>query len=629
MKGERQAHEVAAGERSHRILGVEITGGGYLNGVALELSPRLNCTIGPRGSGKTTLNELLAHALLPGDDPARQALVAANLRGGTVRVRVETRGGARYVVEREATGEARVLEEDGRPARVTLAHVFDVEAYSQSEIEAIAQDRPAQLRLIDRFVGPELRALHDELDAALRELRVSAADCQALTGELAQLQSGVAELGAVQDQLRVARTRGGATSAPFQEAVALKSLREREVRAFEALERHLAAQRAALDEVVRLAAAPDEGVPPPVTRGPNGPVFDGALSALDRCRADARAGAAAIRAALDQGAERLAGHRARLREAHEEQELRYREVADRHAAERGRAQERLALERRLTELEGRQRQLEERRARLVDTLVRRRALTARVQQARERRAALRQAVAADLTARLAPEIRVQVDVLHDNTAYREVLARAFHRCGRPYNALVSRVVATLGPLELARAVFAGAVEPLAARLGDREDAVRLLDQLRDTPAVHELETVELGDVPTITLRLDDGGHRASHELSTGQRCTTILPILLLQSERPLLIDQPEDHLDNRYLAEVVCRRVRDVKQHRQLLFVTHNPNLPVLGGAECVVVLDSRGATGEVVAVGPVDDPEIKVQVATLLEGGKDAFETRKRHYGY
>src|SRR4029078_4475181 len=83
---------------------------------------------------------------------------------------------------------------------------------------------------------------------------------------------------------------------------------------------------------------------------------------------------------------------------------------------------------------------------------------------------------------------------------------------------------------------------LAERCGfEVERARRIIDGLRG--AAYEIETVDLDDRPCIELK-DGEQYKESPHLSTGQRCTTILPILLVQSERPLLIDQPEDTLHN-------------------------------------------------------------------------------------
>jgi len=102
---------------------------------------------------------------------------------------------------------------------------------------------------------------------------------------------------------------------------------------------------------------------------------------------------------------------------------------------------------------------------------------------------------------------------------------------------------------------------------------------------------------------------------------------LLDSDNPLLVDQPEDNLDNRFIFETVVDSLRKVKTRRQLIFVTHNPNIPVLGDAERVFVLDSDGTASRTVNEGTVD--ECKQDIVTLLEGGEDAFKARKNRYAY
>ncbi|MFY8201742.1 MAG: hypothetical protein ACOVLE_13785, partial [Pirellula staleyi] len=116
-------------------------------------------------------------------------------------------------------------------------------------------------------------------------------------------------------------------------------------------------------------------------------------------------------------------------------------------------------------------------------------------------------------------------------------------------------------------------------------------------------------------------------LSTGQKCTTVLPLLLLESANPLLVDQPEDNLDNRFISEAVVEAILKMKSRRQMIFVTHNPNIPVLGDAERVFVLDSDGATARKSNEGTVD--ECKREIVNLLEGGENAFKVRKCRYAY
>ena len=140
----------------------------------------------------------------------------------------------------------------------------------------------------------------------------------------------------------------------------------------------------------------------------------------------------------------------------------------------------------------------------------------------------------------------------------------------------------------------------------------------------EHKIVDLDDLPRIELN-DNGVYKNSSGLSTGQKCTAILPILLFDSANPLLVDQPEDNLDNRYVYECIVESVKKVKAKRQLIFVTHNPNIPVLGDAELVIVMQSDGSQGGVRKSGNVDN--CKREIVDLLEGGADAFRLRGERY--
>ena len=102
---------------------------------------------------------------------------------------------------------------------------------------------------------------------------------------------------------------------------------------------------------------------------------------------------------------------------------------------------------------------------------------------------------------------------------------------------------------------------MAQRTGFDEDRARkIVDALKSSGTYYTIETVDLDDRPCIES-LDGGTFKESTQLSTGQRCTTILPILLTQSERPLLIDQPEDNLDNAFVYDTIvtaCKLSRAV-----------------------------------------------------------------------
>ena len=94
------------------------------------------------------------------------------------------------------------------------------------------------------------------------------------------------------------------------------------------------------------------------------------------------------------------------------------------------------------------------------------------------------------------------------------------------------------------------------------------------------------------------------------------------------MDQPEDHLDNAFVASTLVPSLRQRGESDQYIVTTHNANIPVLGEAQRVVVMDSDGERGFARHQGPLDDPETVDAVTSILEGGAAAFARRARFYG-
>jgi len=142
----------------------------------------------------------------------------------------------------------------------------------------------------------------------------------------------------------------------------------------------------------------------------------------------------------------------------------------------------------------------------------------------------------------------------------------------------------------------------------------------------DLETIKLED--EISISLNDSGWKTISKLSTGGKCTAILVIAMLERDIPLLIDQPEDSLDNAFIYEAVVNTVRKLKDKRQLLIVTHNANIPILGDCELMFVMKSDGMQGKIKCRGVIDNQEIKEKAQLILEGSEIAFKKRKEKYG-
>jgi type III restriction enzyme len=147
-----------------------------------------------------------------------------------------------------------------------------------------------------------------------------------------------------------------------------------------------------------------------------------------------------------------------------------------------------------------------------------------------------------------------------------------------------------------------------------------------------ISLVELEDIPVFEYRQSEGEYIQFSDASAGQQATALLRVLLNQSGPPLVIDQPEEDLDNQVILEIV-REVWQAKKRRQIIFSSHNANIVVNGDADLVISCDYRTAGdhsgGRIKCVGAIDIDDMKKEITTVMEGGRDAFRLRKDKYGF
>ena len=118
------------------------------------------------------------------------------------------------------------------------------------------------------------------------------------------------------------------------------------------------------------------------------------------------------------------------------------------------------------------------------------------------------------------------------------------------------------------------------------------------------------------------------QASAGQRSAAMLAFLLAHGEEPLVLDQPEDDLDNHLIYDLVVRQIRENKFRRQIIVVTHNPNIVVNGDAEMVHALAFDGGQCVVKQSGSLQERAIRDEVCRVMEGGREAFRNRYRRLG-
>jgi len=129
-----------------------------------------------------------------------------------------------------------------------------------------------------------------------------------------------------------------------------------------------------------------------------------------------------------------------------------------------------------------------------------------------------------------------------------------------------------------------------------------------------------------------GGEIPFKQASAGQQATALLRVLLGEDGGPLIIDQPEEDLDNAVIEQVVSL-IWQAKQKRQIIFASHNANLVVNGDAELVIhcdyASDSNRSRGRIKHEGAIDIRDIRDVITRIMEGGEKAFTLRRQKYGF
>jgi chromosome segregation protein len=180
--------------------------------------------------------------------------------------------------------------------------------------------------------------------------------------------------------------------------------------------------------------------------------------------------------------------------------------------------------------------------------------------------------------------------------------------------------------------FADPIELYRDLVGSSPEAEKLFGSPQSWGNFHQRIMLDLSTflnyrVPDVLTLLYNGIPLERHSL--GQRASALILFLLDRSDQHfLIIDQPEDDLDNRSLFEDVIKRLWHAKDTIQFLFATHNPNMPVLGEAEQVHASSYDAGSGTISTdAGSVDRPETQAKIINIMEGGQDAFARRREIY--
>lgn len=601
---------------------IEIENEGFLGGLDVSLAPGLNVLIGPRGAGKTSLIELIRYALDAGaftTDAGRKGeqQAVATLDGGAVTVTVRD-GDARWSVTRTSEG----------VTTTSLGSVPNCTVLAQSEVESIGVSPTGRLALIDRFL-PDARAQAAQLRAAAE---LSAALTDELASALAELDKADEALSGsdeVEQHLIAAKAEQQAllerSTATDAERKQLENA-QAELNELAQRESQLSYARAGIAELRRESTQMHGRVSE--LRASVSSIIEGSASIAHAQQAESLLGDASKR--LDLALQALDAEIGGTSARRADLDTSSRAVRQRlDLTQDGLSQ----ATRRVQQLEERKGQLDALRARRTEFIKRLELLRARRLEAyedlvgqRTTRLSARQAIAHRLNLSLSPQIRVTVSPGERLDAYTSAIVASLRGSGLHHKNLAPLLAATLAPYELVDWVERSASTELADAAGVSIDrAAAIISAMREGG----LSAVISSDVEDhVQLELLDGlDYKPIEHLSIGQRCTVILPILMALDGETLVVDQPEDHLDNAFITSTLISAIRRREGTAQTILSSHNANIPVLGEAAVVIVMDSDGESGRAVSVGELDAPQSVKAISEILEGGADAFAARAHFY--
>ncbi|MDQ3192758.1 MAG: PHP domain-containing protein [Bacteroidota bacterium] len=231
------------------------------------------------------------------------------------------------------------------------------------------------------------------------------------------------------------------------------------------------------------------------------------------------------------------------------------------------------------------------------------------------------------------KVKINIKSFRNHTDYETRLRKILQREGNTFQSDID---------ELMKICFNGNVEQklkevreVFFKIRNGEDVsnvvsghfVKLVNSLNDAQ-IDEIELLLPEDEIEVQYKpTPDSAFKSLSTASAGQKTTAILTFILSYGKVPLILDQPEDDLDNRLVYDLIVDRLKHAKKKRQIIVVTHNANVPVNGDAELIISMDTNSKNLKVLNTGTVEQELIKKEICSIMEGGEIAFEMRSKRY--
>ena len=613
--------------------------GGFLCDTAVHLNENLNVLVGGRGTGKSTMIESIRYAL--GLDPlgeearkAHEGVIHHVLQSGTkvsLLVRSHKPSERCYTIERSVPNPPVVKDQAGEVLTLSPRDVMPgVEVFGQHEISELTRNPEKLTLLLERFVDrdPSLSGRKSEVRLQLERSRRRIVDVRR---KMQRLDERLAALPGLEE------TQKRFQQAGLEERLKEKSLLIREERLFANLDERLDQYRTLHNELTEELPVDTAFVSSKALKGlPNADILseiEGSLGTLSR---NLKTVGEQFGKALAEADRAIVETKSRWNEHKTTIEKTYEKLLRELQKSKIDGAEFIQLRQQIEELRPLKDKTDNLRRDLKAHKTQRRNLLAEWEDIKAAEYRQIETAAKRVSRKLRDRVRVRVTMAGNRDPLEQLLR---DEVGGNLAAALERLRGQdqLSLPELAQRCREGK-EALIKHYTLPSGAAERIAQA-DPDLFMRIEELELPATTEIGLNTAPDGEPANWQtlqaLSTGQKATAVLLLLLLESEAPLVVDQPEDDLDNRFITEGVVPIMRQEKRRRQFIFSTHNANIPVLGDAELILGLAATGEAREGQAriatehMGSIDSAPVRELVEEILEGGKAAFEMRRSKYGF
>ena len=613
--------------------------GGFLRDTAVHFNENLNVLVGGRGTGKSTMIESIRYAL--GLDPlgeearkAHEGMIRHVLQSGTkvsLLVRSHKPSERCYTIERSVPNPPVVKDKAGEVLTLSPRDVMPgVEVFGQHEISELTRSPEKLTLLLERFVDrdPSLSGRKSKVRLQLERSRGRIVDVRR---EMQRLDEQLAALPGLEE------TQKRFQQAGLEERLKEKSLLIREERLFANLDERLDQYRILHDELIEELPVDTAFVSSKALDGlPNADILseiEGILGTLSR---NLKTVGEQFGKALAETDRAIAETQSRWNERKTAIEETYEKLLRELQKSKIDGAEFIQLRQQIEELRPLKDKTDNLKRDLKAHEAQRRNLLAEWEDIKAAEYRQIETAAKRVSRKLRDRVQVRVTIAGNRDPLEHLLREEVS--GNLAAALDRlREQDQLSLPELAQRCREGK-EVLIKHYKLPSGAAERIAQA-DPDLFMRIEELELPAITEIGLNTAPDGEPANWQtlqaLSTGQKATAVLLLLLLESKAPLVVDQPEDDLDNRFITEGVVPIMRQEKRRRQFIFSTHNANIPVLGDAELILGLAASGEAREGHAriatehMGSIDSAPVRELVEEILEGGKAAFEMRRSKYGF